>query len=179
MEEKFENFVKRLSPKLRGIAHKLNGHFTFFNDDDLFQEAVMHLWIAFNKGSLGDKTDSYVLQGCYFYLKNYIRTAMARVELKSLSDIINGEDSALEDLLAYEDRSLSDRMDELFLRDSLVSGRLTKREDKVLSLLIDSLTVREIGKRLGVSHVMILKIRKRIREKTRTPYWRKDKGYQN
>ena len=54
----FEEMMGKLSPTLRRITHKLNGHFTFFDEDDLFQEALEHLWVAFENGTLGDKTDS-------------------------------------------------------------------------------------------------------------------------
>ena len=77
--------MRKLSPTLRRITHKLNGHFTFFDEDDLFQEALEHLWLAFQDGTLGDKTDSYVLQGCYFHLKNYIRKTMDKAKLTSLN----------------------------------------------------------------------------------------------
>ena len=83
MDKKFEEMLRKLSPTLRRITHKLNGHFTFFDEDDLFQEALEHLWMAFQDGSLGDKTDSYVLQGCYFHLKNYIRKTADKAKLIS------------------------------------------------------------------------------------------------
>jgi len=34
----------------------------------------------------------------------------------------------------------------------------------VLTLLMEDLSVREVGTRLGISHVMVLKIRNRIRD---------------
>lgn len=71
----FEALVGKLTSTLRRITRKLNGHFTFMDDQDLFQEALIHLWSCFQSGSLDDKTDSYILQGCYFHLKNYIRKA--------------------------------------------------------------------------------------------------------
>ena len=69
----FDVLMKRISPTLQRITQKLNGHFTFMDHEDLFQEALLHLWTDFQNGSLSDKTDSYVLQGCYYHLKNYIR----------------------------------------------------------------------------------------------------------
>ena len=69
----YPDLLKRLSPRLKGITHKLNGKFTFFNEEDLFQEAAVRLWQEFELGRLAGKTDSYILQGCYFHLKNYIR----------------------------------------------------------------------------------------------------------
>lgn len=69
----FQELHQKLSPTIKRIAYRLNGHYRSFNHDDLYQEATIHLWSNFLKGKLSDKTDSYILQGCYFHLKNYIR----------------------------------------------------------------------------------------------------------
>ena len=73
MNDNFEVLIKRVSPTLKRITYRLNGHFSFFNDEDLFQEALIHLWEDYQKGKIQDKTDSYILQGCHFHLKNYLR----------------------------------------------------------------------------------------------------------
>ena len=44
---------------------------------------------------------------------------------------------------------------------------LTDRERYVFGLYLQGLTTREIGNRLNVSHVMVVKIEKRISEKCR------------
>ena len=80
----FEELVKRLSTKLKGIAYKVHWAGYYFNNDDLYQESLLHLWHEYNAGTLSDKTDSYILQGCYFHLKNYMRTALDKVRLVSL-----------------------------------------------------------------------------------------------
>lgn len=46
----------------------------------------------------------------------------------------------------------------------LSASRLTDREKTVLTLLLDDLTVRKIGDRLGISHVMVVKLKCRIYE---------------
>ena len=46
----FEALLKKISPTLKRITYKLNGHCAYFNNDDLFQEAVLHLWQDYNKG---------------------------------------------------------------------------------------------------------------------------------
>ena len=83
----FGELVNRIRPKLKGIIYKLGYSSTLFNDEDLFQEALMYLWDHFQKGLLEDKTDSYILQGCYFNLKNYLRTASAKSREISLEKI--------------------------------------------------------------------------------------------
>ncbi len=176
MECHFEDIVKKLSPTLRRITHKLNGHFSFFDDDDLFQEALEHLWVTFQQGRLKDKTDSYILQGCYFHLKNYLRKTIDKASLTSLNELIDEEGGTLEDLLVYEDSALTENVDIRSLLESSRAKGLTERELSILSFCLEGFTVREIGKRLGVSHVMVVKLKNKIRNK-----WARDKksGYQN
>jgi len=165
----FEQLVKKFSPTIRRIAYKLNGHFSAFDYDDLYQEALVHLWVGFNKGTLNDKTDSYILQGCYFHLKNYIRTHYDKVSLTSLSALIcngEGEGFDLDCISALEDsRLLRDEVHCKMLIEQIHHNGLTPREKEVFSLVLEGLTVREIGDRLGVSHVRVVKITKNIREK--------------
>jgi len=176
MYKNFEEMLKKLSPGLRGITHKLNGHFTFFNDDDLFQEALAHLWMAFTGGDLSDKTDSYILQGCYFYLKNYIRTTADKAALTSLNEFPENDSVSLEDLIPDNSQNIAKEIDEKLLRESVVES-LDTREREVLKLAYDGLTVREIGKRLNISHVMVVKIRSRIKGKIKP--LKDSPGYQN
>lgn len=171
MERIFEEMVDRISPKLHGITHKLNGHFSFFNEDDLYQEALIHLWIAFNKGGLSEKNDSYILQGCFYHLKNYLRKTLDKSRLESLDRILEDDVRPLEKFLATEDSSFMDRIDEEFLKKEFIGDRLNREEAKIVALSMDGLTVREIGARLGVSHVMVVKIRKRIRKRLSFPRW--------
>ena len=165
MNKNFEEMIGKLSPILRRITHKLNGHFTFFDDDDLFQEALEHLWIAYKDGNLSDKTDSYVLQGCYFHLKNYIRKAIDRAKLTSLNSVLDDEGSTLEDLLVVEDHSIADAADSAMLAEKIRMGGLSKKEEEVLTFSLEGMTVREIGRRMGISHVMVIKIKSKIKVK--------------
>ncbi len=164
----FETLIKRISPTVKKIAHKLNGHYTFFNDDDLYQEALMHLWVDFQEGILNDKTDSYILQGCYYHLKNYIRKTQDTVSLLSLTTPIGEDGMTIEDSLPAEGTDVFDYLDSKLQLETAEQKYLTERESKVLSYLMDGMSMREIGSRLGISHVMVLKIRNRIKEKYRT-----------
>ena len=42
---------------------------------------------------------------------------------------------------------------------------LTDREKKILSLIMEGMSMREVGAKIGISHVMVLKIRNKIKEK--------------
>ncbi len=179
MKLNFEEMVDRLSPTLKRITYKLNGHFTYFDDDDLFQEALEHLWLAFRNGSLSDKTDSYVLQGCYFHLKNHIRKMMDRAKLMSLNAIMDEDDTKLEDFLAVKDTHFDEAVEKSFIEESPAINSLSAREKEVINLSLKGMTVREMGKQMGISHVMVVKIKKSIKDKCKELRGGKRTGYQN
>ncbi len=166
----FEKLSKRLSSKMKGIVYRLNHCFTFFNDEDLFQEALIHLWEDFTAGKLADKTDSYILQGCYFYLQNYIRTAKDKFVSFSLDISINEEKNNFVECMLLKDEKSNDYFEHLNRRlfvEVIRNNGLTDREKGLLLFFAEGLTVREIGKRVGVSHVRVLKMRDEIRRKCR------------
>lgn len=178
MKTTFETIVKRIGPKLHGITHKLNGHFTFFDDDDLYQEALVRLWSECNLGTLDGKTDSYILQGCYFHLRNYIRTALDKAQMTSLNSLIDEEGAELEEIIPDERHTTVEHAEEAILTEALGKMALTDREKTVLERLVEGMTTREIGALLGVSHVMVVKIRKGIERKCAALRRIADHGYQ-
>ncbi|PIQ87745.1 MAG: hypothetical protein COV73_02500, partial [Candidatus Omnitrophica bacterium CG11_big_fil_rev_8_21_14_0_20_43_6] len=96
----FQELHRKLSPTIKRIAWRLNGHYRSFNHDDLYQEATIHLWSNFLKGKLSDKTDSYILQGCYFHLKNYIRKVNERSNIVSIDAALSvNEEATMQDVL--------------------------------------------------------------------------------
>ncbi len=162
----FEGVVRRLSPTLKRITKRLNGHHSFFDDDDLYQEALTHLWMAHNKGSIDGKTDSYILQGCYYHLKNYLRKVREHGVFLSLSNPMGDECVCLEDFLVPENIITTlDYVEGKLEVESLEEQCLSEREREVLSCFLEGMSMREIGSRLGISHVMVLKIKNRIRDK--------------
>ena len=166
MDTTFAGLVKKLSPTLKRITYKLNGHFSFFNDEDLFQEALLHLWLDFQAGKLDDKTDSYILQGCYFHLKNYLRKTQSKARVISLESFADEDNATLEEILSLDNRgSCFDYLDNKMLVEDIQNNGLTEREREVLSFCLEGLTVREMGERLGISHVRVVKLRNRIRTK--------------
>ncbi|MCK9594925.1 MAG: sigma-70 family RNA polymerase sigma factor [Candidatus Omnitrophica bacterium] len=167
----YDKLLKRLTPKLKGITYKLNSYLSCADHDDLFQEALLHLWLEFNSGKLVDKTDSYILQGCYFYLRNHIRKAGDKICPLSLDFVLAGEKGEeLQPGLYLKDGTAENFRDELndkLLADTIMNNGLTEREKKLLPFLAEGLTLREIGENLGISHVMVIKMTKVIREKCR------------
>ncbi len=163
----FEMIVQKYTPTIKRIAYKLNGHFTYFDHDDLYQEAVWHLWNSFKSGKLADKTDSYILQGCYFYLRNYIRKAKDKCDSMSLNMTINEEEVAIEEVLKIAPSNNREELENNLTMDELKNNSLTKREKEILKFSLEGLTVREVGKKIGISHVMVVKILKNVKDKYR------------
>ncbi|MCX7661496.1 MAG: sigma-70 family RNA polymerase sigma factor [Candidatus Omnitrophica bacterium] len=163
----FEELVKRISPTLKKITYKLNGHFSYFNDNDLYQEALLYLWQEFSSAKLQDKTDSYILQGCFYYLKNFLRKKREKVKLVSIDSFVkNEEDIDLEEKLPSECYVDSiESLENNLLLEQIQNNDLTKREKEVISLYLEGLTVREIGKKLNISHVRVIRIRNNIKRK--------------
>lgn len=167
----FEGLAKKLSPTIIRIAYKLNGRYRSFSHDDLYQEAMFHLWNNFRAGKLIDKTDSYILQGCYFHLKNYIRKINEKPNVISLDTPVNDEeDIGLNEVLFLKLGTQEDCRNNLhikFLVEAIQNNGFSPRERKILVFLRDGLTTREIGKRIGLSHVSVVKVLKMIRKKAR------------
>lgn len=157
--------MQKLSPKIKAIAHKLDGRYTVLSDDDLYQEAVCNLWLR--QEALRDKTDSYILQNCYFLMKNYIRTRHKALDRHSysLDAPINPDAPSLADTIILDDprksRSFGGYADFL----TTIMALLGERERTVLAYLCEGLTTRQIGEKLGISHVMVTKITAKIRGK--------------
>jgi RNA polymerase sigma factor (sigma-70 family) len=179
MDNKFDRLIKRLSPTIRRISYRMNGHFAFFNDDDLCQEALVHLWVSFQNGRLDDKTDSYILQGCYFHLKNYIRTSMDKVSISSMESPIDEDGAILEDVIASKDPMTIDQIEYDLLSEDVQSSSLDERELKIVDMSTEGLTLRQMGERLGISHVAVIKLKKKIRTKCEKLRYEQKTGYQN
>ncbi|MFA6358274.1 MAG: sigma-70 family RNA polymerase sigma factor [Candidatus Omnitrophota bacterium] len=166
----FEELHRKLSPTIKRIAYKLNGHYRSFNHDDLYQEAVIHLWVDFSKGKLSDKTDSYILQGCYFYLKNYIRKVNERSNVTSIDAVLSANDDAtVEDILGkfWSCQDCRDDLHNKFLAQSIQNNGFSPREKKLLVYSSQGLTTRDIGRRMGVSHVSVVKLMQKVRVKAK------------
>ena len=169
----FEQLLRRLSPTLKRITRKLNSNLAFMDDQDLFQEALVHLWTKFSSRDLDDKTDSYMLQGCYFHLKNHLRKTQDGPALLSLSEPAGEEGFSFADVLPAQEVSSLEKVEGKLQLEAITGKGMSEREKAVLFCSLEDMTTREIGQRLGISHVSVVKIRNKIRgryEKICGPY---------
>ena len=166
----FRDFLKKLTPKLKAIAFKLNRGLSSMDEHDLFQEAVLFLWRNFATGAFRDKTDSYILQACYFYLQNYIRSSKDRFNRLCLDDTESDFSRFLEEKISGSDHSHEDFLEQLDVRliaHVIRNNGLSDREKELLPLFAEGLTTRQIGARVGLSHVRVVKMKKEIGDKCR------------
>jgi len=163
----FEQLVKTISPVLKRITYRLGAKYALFSPEDLYQEAVIKLWLDYQSGKLNDKTQSYVLQGCYFHLKNFLRKNYRENRLVSLESLLSkdNETRVKESSILGQEESCRNQAHADFLLDAIRNNGLTAREKEVFFLALDGLTAREIGSKLGISHVRVVKLRASIKEK--------------
>lgn len=165
---RFEEFLMKLESKLRGITRKIGRTGYYFTEEDLYQEAVIYLWELYRHGQTAENTDSFLLQGCYFHLKNFTRTHHRLIDRCRVPEEYFTEDGSrsMFDMAAIESKtdSLTETLDEAFIHERL-ARILNERECAVVSMLEKGMTCRAIGYVLGISHVMVLKIENEIRDK--------------
>jgi RNA polymerase sigma factor (sigma-70 family) len=159
----FEQLLKRLSPTLKRITRKLNSNLAFMDDQDLFQEALVHLWTKFSSRDLDDKTDSYMLQGCYFHLKNHLRKNQDGPPLLSLNEPAGEDGFSLADVLPAQEATSLEKVEGKLQLEAITGTGVSEREKAVLFCSLEDMTTREIGQKLGISHVSVVKIRNKIK----------------
>jgi len=161
----FTALIARLEPGIKGIARKLKTRSRLLDEDDLSQMALIRLWTGYSEGRVRGKTDSYLLQGCYHHLRNELRLRRNKAKELSVEDIETPEGVSWEDAVLVDPGSLEEQVEARQLLTAVRAAGLTNKEEIVLSLSLDGWTVREIGERLGVSHVQTVKHRNNIRSK--------------
>ncbi len=157
-DQDFKIFLEKLKVPLKGIIKRINGHHQELDDDDLFQEASIHLWHRFSRNDFLDKNNSYILKSCYFHLKNYLRHKSFSYNLTSLDEKTPDGSGTLQDFLTKDEYLPEPDQEARFLIEDIKSCNLTPREEDALKFYLEDLTTREIASRLGVSHVRVVKL---------------------
>jgi len=167
LAHKFKPALKRISAKRRFLG--------FIDADDLCQEALINLWKRSKNGEFQDKTVSYIIRSCYFHIQNYIRTHKVRADMLSLEEPVayNAEGSfCLKDIVVDESGFFFDKLNSRLIVNEMMNNGLKKKEKDVLCFLYQGLSLRETARRMGMSHVGVLKIKKKISLKYAAKYYR-------
>ena len=158
----FNELYERISPRLKRIANFYNGRSSFFDRDDLYQEMTSHLWNNFKDGVPEGLNYTYIIKGCEFHILNYMRKEKEKVHKVSMEEPLNENGDTLRETMASNSESLDKIVDKKMLVDYIMNNGFSKREKDVFSLLLEGYTVRETGKNLGISHVMVVKLKNRL-----------------
>lgn len=159
---KFEELYKRISPRLKRMAgfYKRRGY--SFDGDDLYQEMVSYLWDKFKDGVPEGINDAYIIKGCEFSILNYMRKEKEKIYKVSLEEPINEKGDTLRESLPSNAESLDRIVDKKMLVDYIMNNGFSRREKDVFGILLEGYTVREAGEKLGISHVMVVKLKNRL-----------------
>lgn len=161
----FEELFKTVSPKLRKLARNYNSRIKLIDENDLYQEACTHLWNNFREGLPEGKNEFYVVRGCEFHLLNYLRKMKEKAWLSSLDETINEEGDVLRDVLPDTNYCIKDSTEKNITVSDIMNNGFSPREKQVFAMLLKGFTVREVGKELGISHVMVVKSKNRLIKK--------------
>jgi DNA-directed RNA polymerase specialized sigma24 family protein len=148
---------------LKGLVARLTWNPVL--EPDLLQEALIHLWLTETRRP--GQTPSWYLQSCKFHLQHYLSSgrsvdsAKRRGQQVDLNIALEAESEGIR-LMELEDSLLN----EVSARDliSFLSPHLSNDGRAVLNCLSEGLGPREIGRRLKMSHSMVVRHRCRIAE---------------
>src|SRR5438067_792130 len=130
--------------------------------DDLLQEALIHLWLMETRRP--EQTKSWYLQSCKYHLLHYLSAGRSVDSGKRRSGQLM--EPELDGWIEQGEQVDADAavFASVCARDllSLLGKHLLPQERAVLSCLADGLGAREIGRRLGISHSMAIKHRRKI-----------------
>lgn len=171
----FMTIAATIEPKLRQLAVKYCRIAVNLDGDDLFDEMMAHLWERWRAGALEGKTESYIVQSCYFHMRNYIRVSGRNRGVLSIDDTCYVHDSgdegvSLADTVNDGTRGLDDDAEGRELYETIMNNGFRPVEKEVVRYLTEGLTVREIGVRLHISHAMVLKHKKNIADRVTRKY---------
>jgi len=130
--------------------------------EDLLQEALIHLWLTEARRS--GQTRSWYLQSCKYHLLHYLASGRSVDSAKRRGGQLQATNDFDEWDLPEETDSGNSVLTWVSARDiiALLSPQLLPHEKAVLHCFADGLGPREIGRKLKMSHTMVIKHRRRI-----------------
>jgi len=150
MRESLLRMIRRITPNLT-------------LRDDLLQEALIHLWLTESRRPA--QTRSWYLQSCKFHLLHYLASGRSVDSAKRRTGQMQMiEDGEGRDEFLEPSDSGNSVLGWVSARDimSQLSPQLLPHEKAVLDCFAEGLGPREIGRRLKMSHTMVIKHRRKI-----------------
>ena len=160
--------IRQFNSDIKALAYRYNPEYSFVDSDDLAQEAITRLWFKWKEGKLKDKNRSYILRGCYFDMKNFIRKSREAKAPLSLDMPIDETGVSLKEIIVDKATLTKEDTEANFFIDSIRNDGLTFREKQVFEYFLQGLNTRQIGKKLGISHVRVVQLEKHIWGKARS-----------
>ena len=158
----FETLFKKISPRLKRIAKSHNGHGFFIDEDDLYQEMCIYLWDHYKYGMPKGINEAYVTRGCEFHILNYLRKNRNKVYIVRIDQPVNDNGETGEYILTDNSKPIEEILDKEMVMDYVKNNGFGEKEKAVFFLLIEGRTARETGELLNMSHVMVLKYKKKL-----------------
>jgi DNA-directed RNA polymerase specialized sigma24 family protein len=131
--------------------------------EDLMQEALIHLFLLEQRRP--QQTQSWYLQSCRFSLQNLCASGRSVDSMKRRHGRLDWpEDDGPSDWVHSRAEHKDEVLSQVSANDivSLLSKRLSPREQLILTYLAEGLGVREIAVILKVSHPAVIKHRRKI-----------------
>jgi len=130
--------------------------------EDLLQEALIHLWLT-EIGRPG-QTKSWYFQSCKYHLLHYLAAGRSVDSAKRRGGQLEFPENSDVPDWATPDDSGDSVFGPVRARDimSLLSRYLQSQEKAVLDGFAEGLRLREIGRKLQISHTMVIRHRRKI-----------------
>src|SRR5882672_4598840 len=131
--------------------------------DDLLQEALIHLWMI--EARRPGQTRSWYLQSCKFHLLHYLASGRSVDSNKRRDGQLQfSDDGECSDAGLNDGDSGDSVLAWVSARDimALLSPRLTRQERAVLECFAEGLRLRETGRKLRISHTLVIRHRRKI-----------------
>jgi len=158
----FEELYKKITPILKRIARRHRTQCLFTDDNDLYQEMCVYLWNNYKNGMPENVNESYIIKGCEFHILNYLRKNRDNVTLISMEKPLGDSRDTIEDIIADTAMPVDELVDKKIIKDEIRNNGFSEKEKEAFFLLAEGMTAREAGKRMHISHVMVLKYKNRL-----------------
>ena len=126
--------------------------------EDLIQEALLHLWKIEQEPT--KRTRSWYLQACKFRMLRELARGRSIDSLKRRVDRVAPDSLNPDDLFVCHSPVFAELVANDFV--SQLSNKLSPEENATLQYLIDGLSLREVSRRLNVTHPTIMKRQRKI-----------------